>query len=62
MDDYHFNYITKLEEKRKRKKRTLWDPTAMKIEKMKRNYYELYGKNKSIKENQGRDQSYENET
>jgi hypothetical protein len=46
----------------RKKKRTLWDPTAMKIEKMKRNYYELYGKNKSIKENQGRDQSYENET
>jgi hypothetical protein len=45
VDDYHFNYITKLEgEKKKRKKRTLWDPTAMKIEKIKRNYYELYGK------------------
>jgi hypothetical protein len=31
MDDYHFNYITKLEEKEK--KRTLWDTTTMKIEK-----------------------------
>ncbi len=29
--------------------------------KMKRNYYELWGKKKSIKENRGRDQSYENE-
>jgi hypothetical protein len=43
------------------KKRTVWDPYSHGKRKMKRYYYELCGKKNSLKENQGRDQSYENE-
>ncbi len=43
MDDYHFNYITKLEGGEKKKKNTL-GPYSHENRKMKRNYYELCGK------------------
>jgi hypothetical protein len=57
MDEYHFNTSQNW---RKKNQNTL-GPYSHEKRKMKRCYYELCGKRISLKENWGRDQSYENE-